>query len=218
MTTSIDHNRTLACRIRGIVADHGADLVSEYYANGRFAGNLFDGLGENPVGRFTSDDLLAASLLDVRFEPRAVRGLVSDNAADTALAAIPADVAIWDGIALGAESDSMKLWQSLRELDGIGPTRASKLMARKRPHLYPILDSVVRRGLGLVNQNAWLGLQEALADGDLRADIDGLWTGSSDERPSTLRLLDVAVWMRHSGSRNAKQAREAVGVAEADVA
>lgn len=32
--------------------------------------------------------------------------------------------------------------------------------------------------------------------------------------PSLLRLLDVAIWMRHSGSGNAKAARSGAGVPE----
>src|SRR5699024_11443115 len=52
---------------------------------------------------------------------------------------------------LGDDSPAQELWNLLRRNDrrdrrwGIGPTTASKIMARKRPHLIPIEDSVVNQ-------------------------------------------------------------------------
>ena len=34
-------------------------------------------------------------------------------------------------------------------IPNLGPTRVSKLLARKRPALFPILDEVIRERLGL---------------------------------------------------------------------
>ena len=42
--------------------------------------------------------------------------------------------------------------RALRELPGVGATKASKLVARKRPRLRPIWDSVVTIVTGAVEQ------------------------------------------------------------------
>lgn len=74
---------------------------------------------------------------------------------------------------------------------------ASKIMARKRPHLIPIEDSVVNRVIELGRGDSWRLWWEAFqAEGDyleerakkLRAEIG---------RPelSTLRVFDVMLWM-----------------------
>jgi hypothetical protein len=60
------------------VAEAPADqlLVAFFNTGGPFAGSTFDDLPDNPRNEFSASDLLAASLLDVRFEPRAVRALL----------------------------------------------------------------------------------------------------------------------------------------------
>lgn len=197
-----------------IIAERGAELVAIYYRDVKFAGHLFDSLGENPTDRFTTDDMLAASLLDVRFGPPAVRALLCDDSINETLGQIDRDVPIWGDIDLGDKSPAQELWTQLTSIPGIGGTRASKLMARKRPNLFPILDSVVRERLGAGHIDAWTAIRRVLDDERLRARIDGLWTAPEADRPSTLRLLDVATWMRYSKSRNAHTARETLGLAD----
>jgi len=87
----------------------------------------------------------------------------------------------------------------------------SDLLARKRPHLMPILDSVIIDALHLEGLDGWLALRAALTPA-LRRRIDELAQAATDQgaaRPSTLRLLDVATWMMHSQSRQAKAVRTA---------
>ncbi len=87
----------------------------------------------------------------------------------------------------------------------------SDLLARKRPQLMPILDSVIIDALHLEGLDGWLALRAALTPA-LRHRIDELAQAATDQgaaRPSTLRLLDVATWMMHSQSRQAKAVRTA---------
>ena len=84
---------------------------------------------------------------------------------------------------------------------------ASKLLARKRPALIPIVDSVVSEVLCLPDGRAWTTLRAVLQDTDLRAVIDGLRPGPM-HRMTTIRLLDVAARMRASRNQNAKAARQ----------
>lgn len=201
-------------RIGDVVDDKGRELVEEYYRmeNG-FAGALFDELGERVDDRFTADDFLAASLLDVRFTPTAVRRLVVDGKADSLLAEITnyPEVALWN-TDLGRHSPAWHLWDVLTERgNGIGPTRASKLLARKRPHLFPILDSVIIEALALGATDRWSVLAAAL-DEETRGRIETLRPGASGRgSPSTLRLLDVATWMRFSRSKRATRIRRELG-------
>jgi hypothetical protein len=198
-------------RIREVPENRGFELVRAYYApNSGFAGSMFDSFGNNPVGEFTSDDLVAASLLDVRFGPAAVQELLIKRQADALLREIPNDakVTLWN-TGLPRESAAWRLWEVLVGIDGVGPTRASKLMARKRPHLVPILDSVINERLGLGDRDRWRVLGEALDD-QTRIVVDQLREAADGHAPSTLRLLDVATWMRFSESGRARNVREAL--------
>jgi hypothetical protein len=52
----------------------------------------------------------------------------------------------------------------VRELDGIGRTRASKLLARKRSRLVPVVDDVLRDALGIGDwEDSWKLFRDALA-------------------------------------------------------
>ncbi|MFC9907005.1 DUF6308 family protein [Rhodococcus sp. NPDC127593] len=82
-------------------------------------------------------------------------------------------------------------------MPGIGQTKATKLIARKRPRLYPIWDSVVSQVLG-TERSHLNPVREALrADGgalhhrllSLREEA-GL-----PEEISALRVFDVIAWM-----------------------
>jgi hypothetical protein len=177
-----------------------------------FAGRYFDELPDNEMEAFTVGDLAAASLLDVRFGPHAVLELLERGTCNCLLAKIPADVALWESTSehLNRESAAWRLWRQLVSIPGVSTTRASKLLARKRPLLMPILDSVVIDGLRLGGMDKWLALRAALTP-PLRGRIDQLAQAATDHgasRPSTLRLLDVATWMTYSRSRQAKAVRQ----------
>lgn len=164
------------------------ELVGAYYSssprtygarrNVLFAGHYFDELGENPPNEFTPADLAAASLLDVRFGPHTVRRLIDNPEAGALLAAVPPGQCLWDvprECLEQRDSAIWKLWGLVRDISGLGQTRASKLLARKRPLLMPILDSVVVQHLHLQRTNQWILLRKALTP-DLRERIDALGT------------------------------------------
>jgi Family of unknown function (DUF6308) len=95
-----------------------------------------------------------------------------------------------------------KLWRALSELSGLGPTTVSKLMARKRPRLIPIFDSVIDRtvlgGTGVLWSPMHAGLREedrALLERLLRVRA----RAGLDESISVLRVFDVLAWMDGSG-------------------
>lgn len=192
-------------------ADH---LVAQFFdITGPFAATTFDALPDNPHDRFTAADLLAVTLLDVALPPSSVRRLLETESAmfGELLAAIPTDVDLWD-----ATDDVMNraaaLYWALRKLHKVGRTRASKLMARKRPRLIPVIDSVIRDALEL-GDDSWAQLRHCLGDSSVRQSIEAIRPARvSVEEISTLRLLDAAVWMRSSRSTYARYARRKAGL------
>lgn len=204
-----------------VVAGDAYRLVDAYYnpaprdypgvSGILFAGRHFDELPGNNVKSFTVGDLAAASLLDVRFGPHTVLALLERDECNSLLAQIPSDMALWEAPLeqLDTESAAWRLRRRLMAIPGVSTTRASKLLARKRPHLMPILDSVIVDRLCLDGVDSWQALRHALTP-EFRARIDALAQAATDHgaaRPSTLRLLDVAIWMRYSRSRQARSVR-----------
>jgi hypothetical protein len=102
---------------------------------------------------------------------------------------------------LGRQSAAWRLWELLRACAGENRwVSASKLLARKRPHLLPVYDNVVKQELDGTNRIwacLWCWFQGDLRRVDaleaLRAEVGGI------EDVSLLRCLDVVLWMRGSG-------------------
>ena len=110
---------------------------------------------------FTVGDLAAASLLDVRFGPHVILELLEREECNTLLTDILSDVPLWAATdeQLARNSAAWRLWTRLVSIPGVGTTRASKLLARKRPHLMPIRDSVIIDALHLEGLDGWLALR-----------------------------------------------------------
>jgi len=201
-----------------IVDDDRAVLDLEtYFALGsptasgsRFTGGRFERLGgggghAQTKDRFVADDLIAVTLLSVQVPPPiAIQILEGDLGRDLSaqLRLISTDIAIG---AEGADrlldngGPANKAWGLLKACDGVGWVTAGKLLARKRPKLIPVYDHVVqcvRRS----PDSFWLWLHRHLADEEtgLRAALHRLRRRANVPADiSDLRILDVAVWMRH---------------------
>ncbi len=182
----------------------------------QFAGRLFDALGQSSsedfgehkkASRITSDDLVAVSLLDVRFGAQAVHALLVDGACNEAIHALPIGVNLWRAGQAVVENLE-KAFEILDGLPGVGRTKASKLLARKRPQLAPIVDSLVEGFYGSTGWGHLRPLREVLSESDqFVSRIDALVGPAGSQRPSTLRTLDIAIWMTRSRARSAKEAR-----------
>lgn len=190
---------------------NASELLSEYFRSGRFTGGSFErfaGGGDRPdvADRFTSDDIVAVSLLGVRIPGLPALSILGDREAEFSqmLAGIPAGVDLWEAeeAAVGPGSAADRLWRALVALPGIGWVTAGKLLARKRPRLIPVYDRVVLSAFGRDGtEDWWRPLRAVLAGnpdtvaalGRLRAE-----SGIGDD-VSLLRVLDVCVWMRERG-------------------
>ncbi|MFC4604087.1 DUF6308 family protein [Rhodococcus kronopolitis] len=144
-------------------ADAGAiDVLQEYFTRPAVKtgylrpGALWDTW--DPSGRrdadcdvFTTDDLVAATLLSVQVPAQAALILLGDKRPelDALLAEVGADRDLADrDEPLTEQSPQWRLETALTQIHGIGRTTASKLIARKRPRLHPVYDDGVGRELG----------------------------------------------------------------------
>ena len=200
-----------ARRLRGdLVADGLAAMVAAYYTDPAFAGMTFSDLGTNPPDRITADDLLAVSLLDISWRPEVVRVLLASRNTEFSamLAAIPPDLDLWEATDEAGERIN-DLWEALVAVDGIGTASATKLLARKRPRLCPISDSVVIKAVAVPGRT-WDVIRCLLTEAEARAQVEALRPAAA-AGASLLRILDVILWVTHSESAAAAQVRARAG-------
>jgi Family of unknown function (DUF6308) len=134
-----------------LTTPHLKKAVEIYYdPKKNFAGRTFDSLGRNLRNQVTPDDLLAVALLDIRWAPLAVRGLLDEQQATVTklLGEISSETDLWAEQADEQLRAVDPLWNVVSDLHGVGDTTASKLLARKRPRLVPITDSIVVAAVG----------------------------------------------------------------------
>lgn len=153
---------------------------------------------EDPdADRFTAEDILAVQTLSIH-----VRGWVSLDLVERRqkfftdmLKRIPTDVDLWETDER-AVSSALELEEELRRYDQVGPTTAAKLIARKRPRLYPIYDSVVVEELGL-SKSLFHELRKELTENpSLRELCTQLRKAAGlPASISVLRIFDVVTWM-----------------------
>ncbi|WP_211979098.1 DUF6308 family protein [Brevibacterium sp. W7.2] len=198
--------------VHGITETDAADLLREYYAKGAYTGAHFESIGAEPGKEnvITAADLYSVSTLSVNVPAKAGIAILGQDAATfTGLLDQIPNVGIGSLSEadferhLGTESKALELWDLLRRnlpgqrRWGIGPTTTSKIMARKRPALIPIEDSVVNRVIGLGRGDSWRLWWEAFnAESDYleeRATVLRTEIGRPDL--STLRVFDVMLWM-----------------------
>jgi hypothetical protein len=198
-----------------------AELLRRYYLEPSrktgllSTGSYFDewgNRGDNPeVGdRITDSDAVAVSMLSVKVPARAIIGLQEQPLAahiQRLLAKIPTDVKISDLTVAEAEatfgegSPAWLLWNELRRTPktrwDVGATTASKIMARKRPHLIPIWDKVIGAVVGKdTSEDQWLNWHNLfMVDPDLAGRLARIHKLSTVPTPiSELRIMDAILW------------------------
>lgn len=189
--------------------DQAVDLLRRYFdlgADGQpnFTGSMFerfDGGGDAPqaVDRFTAADLVAVSMLSVDVPAAAALRILDpgQHHLNDVLAAVPHDL---DLVNAGDEhlQRGEQLWTLIRAA-GVGPVTTSKLLARKRPRVLPVIDSVVKDVLNHPRRgDFYRTLQHHLsADGHALHDhlIDVRERAGIGPDISVIRCFDVIVWL-----------------------
>ena len=155
-------------------------------------------------GRFEASDLIAIEALSVRLHSHGARRLLLDaefgERCAVLLREIPVDVPLndVDASVIGPDSHAQQLWRLLRELHGMrrGLTVISKLMAAKRPLLFPIWDTKVATLVCTPDGDHWRAMHEIVTDRAARTRIEKA-TADAPQHVGLLRRIDVALW-RHA--------------------
>jgi hypothetical protein len=180
----------------------GTKLLKTYLSpEGPYASTSFDLLEPNPIDRFVAEDFLAVGFLDTPIKAASFRQIaLAESELNGLLADVGSTVPLWE-LTDPVYDAATALWQRLLKVDGVGPTRASKLMSRKRPRLIPILDGRVQDFYGgRTEQMFWRPLAATLKDEHLRGQLVELQTSCAQaSNLSELRVLDILIWM---GERN----------------
>lgn len=181
--------------------------------------DTFDPSGKRAASAdvFTADDLVACALLSAPIPGRAAFDLLQERRDEfnDALGAIGPDR---DFVELeSTEGDEFgpvrALYRLLKTVHEVGETTATKLLARKRPRMVPIVDSVLVKKVFNGSSRHWQPLLEAL-----RADDRRLWDRlvrlhARAELPaevSVLRVFDVLAWMDGSGNTERAKLHESI--------
>lgn len=211
--------------------DEAVELVRRYYHHRKKSGSLSTGAhfdnwrgGPRPETEnvLTEEDFVAVSFLSVDVPPAAAIALLQDKAEevtlllkgigpDRDLAGVkPSEFEELLGHGSAADQLRRLLIGMKKNKVKIGPTVASKIMARKRPKLIPIWDRLFKEALGLRNSHnqwaEWHGLLLSEPDLPQRLTLIGQEANAPAEA-SQLRIMDVVLW-RHEKDRQGKAARK----------
>lgn len=190
--------------------ERAVDLLRTYMgvAGPAYTGAHFETIGNQWAQPGDADDLTPADLVALATLSVEVRGsaaieLLEMRRAEfaTLLRQVPSDLDLVDAgdDVIGEGSPLSALWTLVRGVGHMGQTRTSKLLARKRPRLVPVYDSVIGRQFGLNGSGGfWAGLRNLLQENDREIHHHALAlrdeAGLAD-RLSPLRVIDVLAWM-----------------------
>ena len=169
--------------------------------------DTFDPSGERAkkTNEFTADDLASCALLSAPIRGRAtVELLTRQSATFSGLLERVGEVVDFVDVEIdGPQIRALtQLFTAVRSLHDVGLTRTTKLLARKRPRLAPIVDGVLKDTVFGGGPRYWAPLHRALiADGrELWSYLEEAHAAAGlDERVTTLRVFDVLAWMDGSG-------------------
>lgn len=192
----------------------GADTDAPRFTGSQFESFLAESQDPNQIA---PADLLAVSMLSVNVPAAAslkICGSLQEKIT-VLLSCLPVELKFEELTDqefeeyLGARSPAEKLWNLLRQKDGtpwgIGQTTASKILARKRPHLIPIYDSVIANITRMPNSlHQWTRWRAAFASNatgqsSMQEQLTELRAAAGLTQISLLRTLDVVLWMEGRG-------------------
>jgi len=184
--------------------DRAVRWLSKYYG-GKYTGSRFDTAAQlqSPDPHcFTAHDFAAVATLSVPMSGRAICGLLDREATLTDLLR---NVPFETGLVDATDEAITAIYAVQSELDkvmDIGHVTRSKLLAHKRPQLIPIRDQYVLKALiGRDHGSFTEPLRDTLtADRSITERLDAVQRESSiSQHISTIRALDVIVWMSTHG-------------------
>ncbi|MGO2612272.1 DUF6308 family protein [Corynebacterium flavescens] len=210
------HSQAIERSLVALSAPDTMELARMYYSStSNYSGFLFTQLPDDEPNAITAADLFAASTLSIRFEAVAAKRLIFDaekaSKVEGLFRKLP-DVSVAE--ATDADFEKMSALYSFIKSNLGRPNvknsnrwvSASKLVARKRPRIFPVRDNVVSTYLGInkTRDHRWdwgvyrsimsdNAVKEALAEFRSSLSCDRVDHDCLDREPA-LRLLDVALW------------------------
>lgn len=178
-------------------------LRSYYGINHHYTGSAFDSLLDPTTpDTYTAKDMLAVSMLSVTVPARAALCLL-EGEADEALAVVAHRTSLWTHPEmLDRDGSAWALWRLVESHHNVGSTIASKLLAVKRPDLLPIYDQHVAEALHF-GESYWSFWQDVARSPSVKGLTDAvrlaMVEAGAPDSVTTLRAIDVVVWMRQHG-------------------
>ena len=201
----IESFETLVTHLEEADGSYAKSSLEAYFFMNAFTGSSFETFIGNDPDNFTADDIVAVSMLSVKIPPSASRWILKTGREDLSrhLSKIEPGLSIDHPDAdLAHGRDAWNLREMLISCWGVGPTTASKLLAAQRPFLFPIYDKHVAKALRLSPDNYWQRWQKFMQseDGNKATKmVARLAQGPDKPHLSTLRLLDIVIWMQQHG-------------------
>jgi len=176
--------------------------------------NDWAGGGDREVtaNEIVAEDLVAVTMLSVQVPPRAALSILTDQREQISglLSQIPTDLSLVD-VPVEDITPDWPPWQLsrlLRRHTAVGPVISSKILARKRPHLLPVFDDIVRVQYQLVDDTGfWVAMANALNANDraLHHRLRVIRHRAAVPDISLLRVLDIATWVTGGGNGTARR-------------
>lgn len=201
----IESFETLLTHLIEADGSYAKSSLEAYFFKFAFTGSSFETFCGNDPDNFTAEDIVAVSMLSVNIPPSASRWILGDGKKplNLLLKEIDENLSIDSSKAdLSKYSTAWNLWKSIDLLWGVGPTKASKLLAVKRPFLFPIYDQHVANALQLSPDDYWQPWQKFMCseNGHKATKIVKEMADSLDKpNLSPLRLFDIVIWMQQHG-------------------
>ncbi len=219
----------LAQKKRGGAATEPAAMLAQYLnafgSEPRYTGRAFEtyGLGGTEPDTITGTDLVAVTLLSMRvgsgsssITPEAALRLEQRRAElsgllvriDPSRELHELDEATFEAMLDGPTAPGRRLFDVVFEiLSEQGAQRwvaTHKLVARKRPGLFPIRDDVARKALSGIGTRKWWrpwwealhGPSDPAAAGEFVARVKRIRDEAGASHLTVLRTLDILIWMR----------------------
>lgn len=193
-----------------------------------FSGRAFDtyATGTSDPNVISGSDLIAVALLSIEIRAKSKSGitpaaalLLEERSGEVTalLERLDPSLALHEldekqfMLTLGGEDSPGQLLHGLmldilRDKRGNKWVAAHKLLARKRPGLFPIRDKVVSDAVGLGSRSAWWRPWWSALTGESGSDIvrgvEEIRRAADAEHLTVLRVLDILIWTREQGRKD----------------
>lgn len=211
-------DKAIAVAVSGLNDEGTPARLAEYYdRNTNYAGATFAGLQPASASEITATDLLAVTTLGVSIGDHAIRRFLEDDQTrhdvSAALAALPEkpleEVTDDEFVPMAELYELVKSTLASPDAKTFNSwVTASKIVARKRPDLFPVRDSVVCTNLGIMKLNYYLSdwrvFRCLMRESEVTSLLSRLPERINTRRgeravdfatETPLRLLDAALWM-----------------------